>query len=198
MTVISEEEVVKRSLEISKKLYYRVMLNSSRVILDFIGLSSTVTFLLMSFTQDPLTLNVSILTFSTIYVIISWIRSRHIIPLAEAIDKTSIVKNLGLINKLSYTLALVVIYLIFLLSFLDHSLFILPALLVGSYLSLDGFQLICIIRFLKSDPVEYVLVASYVISGISVILSPFYPLSLLFPPTLGFLYRLVRRAKEWS
>ncbi|WP_221288802.1 hypothetical protein [Stygiolobus caldivivus] len=198
MEAISKEEIIKQSREISLRVYYTVILNSSKVILDFVGLSSLITFLLVNLVQTPFTLNVGILAFSTIYVIVSLKVTRQIVPLVQAINENSIIsRKYPLLVKLSSVLSLLTLYTIFLLSFFYHSLSILPAILVGVYLSFNAFQLIEIVKFLKTNRVEYLLVVAYVISGIAVILSPFKPLLLLTPPTMAFLYRLMRGAEKW-
>jgi len=177
------------------------MLNAARIILDFIGLSSLTTFLLISLISNPLTFNISVLAFSTIYTFISWRMSRFIYPLIKTANShkpSLIAKDFPLIVKLTYALSLTLLYVLFLLSLYVHFLSYFPIFLVGAYISFVGGQLITTIRFLKEKSVEYVLVASYILSGVAIIISPLYTITLLIPPLLAFLYKLIRRAEEWS
>ena len=198
MKAINKEEIAKQSKEISLRVYYTVMLNSSKIILDFVGLSTLTTFLLLNLVPTPFTLNAGILAFSTVYVVISLRATRQIVPLLRAVKEGSVIsRKFPLLVKLSSILSLLALYTIFLLSFFDAFLSILPAILVGVYLSFVGFQLIEVIKFLKANHVEYLLVLAYESSGIAVILSPFKPLFLMIPPVTAFLYRLIRGAEEW-
>ncbi|MBB5254351.1 hypothetical protein [Sulfurisphaera ohwakuensis] len=199
--IISKEIDIQKSVEISENLYHRVMLNAAKTILDFIGLGSLTTFLLISLVSNPITFNISILVFSTIYMFISWRMSRFVYPFIKAFNshKSSlIVKKFPLLVKLTYTLSLLILYVLFLLSFYIHFLSNLPIFLVGAYISFIGIQLITTIRFLKENSIEYVLVTSYILSGVAIIISPFHITTLLIPPFLAFLYKLIRRAEEWS
>lgn len=192
-------EVIRRSREVSRRIYYTVMLNSSRGILDFVGLSGLATFLLISLIPTPFTLSAGILAFSTIYVIIPLWVTRSTIPLVRFINGNSIIsRRYPLIVKLGGVLTLLTLYVVFLLSFLNHSLSTLPAILVGAFLLLNGFQLIWVVKFLRVNPVEYLLVVAYMISGVAFVLSPFRPMFLLAPPMLALLYRLVRGVGGWS
>ncbi len=193
---MNREIDIQKSLEISQTLYYRVMLNISETVLDFIGVGSIITFLLVSLLQNPLTLNISLIVFSTTYVVISLKRSRYIYPFVKTFaNKPSLIaKNFPFLIKLTYILSLILLNAIFLLSFYVHSLSILPAFLIGGYISFIGSQLISVIRFLKERTIEYFLVLSYIISGISIAISPFSTITILIPPLLTLLYRLVRRA----
>lgn len=171
------------------------MLNASKTILDFIGLGSLTTFLLTSLISNPLTFNISIIVFSTIYVFISWRMSRFVYPFIKTFNshKSSlIVKKFPLLVKLTYTLSLIILYVLFLLSFRIHFLSNLPIFLVGAYISFIGSQLITTIRFLKENSIEYVLVTSYILSGVAIIISPFHIITLLIPPLSAFLYKLIR------
>jgi len=177
------------------------MLNAAKTILDFIGFGSLITFLLTSIISNPFTFNISILAFSTLYVIISWRMSRFVYPFIKARNyhrSLIILKKFPLIVKLTYALSLIILYILFLLSFYIYFLSNLPVFLVGAYVSFIGSQLIFTIRFLRENSIEYLLVASYILSGIAIILSPFYIIILLIPPLLAFLYKLIRRVKEWS
>ena len=200
-SLIDKEIDIQKSLEISQMLYYRVMLNISKIVLDFIGVGSIIAFLLIRLLQNPLTLNISLLVFSTTYVVISWKMSRFVYPLVKTFSSNKsllIAKKFPSLIKLTYVLSLILLNAIFLLSFYVHSLSILPAFLVGGYISFIGSQLITNIRFLKERTIEYFLVLSYIISGISIALSPFSTITILIPPLLALLYKLVRRAQEWS
>lgn len=193
---MNREIDIQKSLEISQTLYYRVMLKISETILDFIGVGSIITFLLVSLLQNPLTLNISLIVFSTTYVVISLKMSRYIYPFVKtfASKPSLIAKNFPFLIKLTYILSLILLNAIFLLSFYVHSLSILPAFLIGGYISFIGSQLISVIRFLKERTIEYFLVLSHIISGISIAISPFSTITILIPPLLALLYRLVRRA----
>jgi hypothetical protein len=175
------------------------MLNAAKTILDFIGLGSLTTFLLTSLVSNPLTFNISMLLFSTIYVFISLRMSRFVYPYVKTLNSHRlIVRKFPFMVKLTYAVSLVVLYVLFLLSFYIHFLSNFPAFLVGVYISFIGSQLIATIRFLKKESLEYVLVASYILSGAAIIISPFHMIALLIPPILTFLYRLLRRVEEWS
>ena len=197
MRFISEEEAIRQSKEISLRVYYTVTLNSLRSILDYTGLSGVITFLLMNIIPTPFTLNASILAFSTVFVIVSLHIGKQRLPLEQAVIKNPVIsRNYPLIITLGTVLSLLSLYIVFFVSLFDRPLYVLPAALVGSYISLNGFQAIGIVRFLKANPVEYLLAIAYIISGITIILSPFKPLLLLVPSVTAFLYRLLRRGAE--
>jgi asparagine N-glycosylation enzyme membrane subunit Stt3 len=108
------------------------MLNSAKTILDFIGLGSLTTFLLTSLASNPLTFNISILLFSTIYVFISLRKSRFVYPYVKTFNSHRlIVRKFPFMVKLTYTVSLVVLYVLFLLSFYIPVLSDFPAFLVG-------------------------------------------------------------------
>ncbi|EZQ12054.1 hypothetical protein CM19_00170 [Candidatus Acidianus copahuensis] len=191
---MKDEAEIKKSLEMARRLFYIKEIDLVRWLLDVYGVFALAifisTYLLSLFLPRLEVLGIGLLVVSTIDVIetISGLSSPKFADFRK-LDP----KSISLTIKISI-FGLIISYFLFIFHYFFYPLLYLQFILTGVFIELSfSYPIYHMLR--KLNEKDHFLIASYVIMGVCVALTPFNYISLLAIPTVTLLYEILRKGE---